>query len=146
MAKVQHKAVVDAPRDIAFGYVNEYPNVPRFMFGISRFDPMTQHTEGLGSRFSAEMVIGPKSLKAVVETTVWVENERIHLDAVDGFAASTRWCFADVDGGTEIDVEFDYKLPGGLAGRALGVLLEPFVGQAIRHTEHNLSTQIRALT
>ncbi|GAB89487.1 hypothetical protein [Gordonia rhizosphera] len=62
-----------------------------------------------------------------------------------GVTAATIWRFADAEGGTEVDVEFEYRLPGGLAGRALGTLLEPFIGQAIRHTESKLAEQVGRL-
>lgn len=145
MAKVSHKSIVEAPRDVVFAYVNGYENVPKFMFGITRFDPLTEHTVGLGTRFAAAMNVGPKTLKSTVETMEWIENELIRLEAVEGFEANTTWRFADGDGGTEVHVEFDYRLPGGLAGRALGTVLEPFMGQAIKHTDANLSAQVKEL-
>ncbi|MFW0795737.1 SRPBCC family protein [Gordonia sp. CPCC 205515] len=144
MTSIHRTSVVAAPRDAAFAYVNEHGNVPKFFFGISKFEPVTEKTEGLGSRFAVEMTIGPKAIKATVETTKWVANELIEITAIDGFRADTTWTFSDVDGGTEIDVTFDYHLPGGLAGRALGLVIEPVVGQAVRHTESSLTEQIVA--
>ncbi len=145
MATIRHRSVVGAAPDLVFEYVNDYQRVPDFMFGITRFDPTGEQTVGLGSTFAAHMTVGPKTLKATVETTEWVENELIRLVAVDGFTAATIWRFAEAEGGTEVDVEFEYRLPGGLAGRALGTLLEPFIGQAIRHTESNLAQQVERL-
>ena len=39
-------------------------------------------------------------------------------------------------------VDFRYDLPGGLAGKALGKIIEPFVAQAIRHTDATLRRQV----
>lgn len=141
MPDIHHKSVVEAPREQVFAYVNGYENVPNYMFGITKFDPITELTSGKGATFAVSMAVGPKTLKSTVKTTDWVENELIELKAVEGFAANTTWRFADVEGGTEVDVEFDYTLPGGLAGRALGAIIGPFMAQAIRQTELNLREQ-----
>ncbi|WP_431815892.1 SRPBCC family protein [Gordonia jacobaea] len=142
MPGVSHSAVIDVPRQRVFDYVNDYNNVPGYMFGITRFDPTTDHTSGLGATFNAEMSVGPKVFKSTVETKEWVDGELIALVSVDGFPANTTWRFADADGGTKVEVEFQYKLPGGLSGRALGAILEPFVGQAIKQTDNNLRSQL----
>ncbi|AZG45303.1 SRPBCC family protein [Gordonia insulae] len=142
MATIRHQSVVDVPRDRVFAYVNDYQNVPNFMYGVTRFDPTSETTEGVGSTFAVAMNAGPKTLKSTVQTVEWVENEVIRLESIEGFSANTTWRFADADGGTEVAVEFGYTLPGGLAGRALGSILEPFMGQAIKQTEANLSQQV----
>lgn len=46
---------------------------------------------------------------------------------------------------TRLDVDFGYRLPGGIAGRTLGMLIEPIVGTAIRQTEHALRTRLGQL-
>ena len=58
-------------------------------------------------------------------------------------AASSRWEFTpDADGASHLAVEFTYDLPGGLAGRALGKIVEPFAVQAVKNTEANLRKQL----
>lgn len=37
-----------------------------------------------------------------------------------------------------LTVDVHYQLPGGLAGRALGAAIEPFVAIAVRHTDAKL--------
>lgn len=145
MLEIRHTAVVDdVPRDRVFDYINGYENVPKFMFGITKFDPITEATSGLGSRFKAALNVGPKTLTSTAETTAWVENELIELTAVEGFSVNTTWRFADHgDGGTSVDVHFAYNLPGGLAGRALKIIIEPFAAQAVKATEANLREQVR---
>ena len=83
MPGVSHTATIDVPRQTVFEYVNTYANVPHYMFGITRFDPVTEHTSGLGATFAAEMNVGPKTLKSTVETQEWVEGELIRLVSVD---------------------------------------------------------------
>lgn len=137
MAEIRHTATMRGSREVAFAYVNDYRNVPEYMFGVSDFRPITEVTSGVGSQFVTTLKVGPKTLESTVECTEWVENEVIKLTSVKGFGASTEWYFADGDepGTVVADVVFDYTLPGGIAGRVLGGLMEPFVAQAVKHTD-----------
>ncbi|MEO9327146.1 SRPBCC family protein [Gordonia aurantiaca] len=143
MGVVRHQVKVDAPRERVFEYVDGYQNVPEYLFGVKRFSPTTDRTKGLGSVFEVAIDVGPKTLKSVVECTQYIENELIELKAVKGFRANTTWRFGDTgDGGTDLQVEFDYTLPGGIAGKLLGGLVEPFAAQAIKHTEATIATKV----
>ena len=135
MGVVRHESVIDGPRERIFDYINAYQNVPEYMFGVKEFTPVGDKTSGLGSVFEVSIDVGPKTLKSTVECVEWVENELIVLKAIEGFKADTTWRFADADGGTRVNVEFGYTLPGGLAGRALGAVIGPFANQAVRYTD-----------
>ncbi|GAC68235.1 SRPBCC family protein [Gordonia soli] len=131
----------------AFDYVTDHRTIPNWFYALREFEPVTDHTRGLGARFDARMVIGPTSVASTVEITEWIEGERIRLTSVDGLSTDSTWTFADTDAdGTELTVQFSYALPGGLAGRALATIIEPVVGQAIRHTDATLRKQLRDLT
>lgn len=146
MGLIRHTAIVTRDREVAFAYVNAHETIPDWMFGVTRFDPLTEQTIGLGATFAATMKIGPKSLNTTLRVTEWVADEVIRLDSIEGLDVMTAWRFSDIiGGGTEADVEFAYNLPGGLAGRALAAIIEPVVGQAIRQTESKLTAQIEAL-
>jgi len=146
MIHVRHKAVAVVPVDLAFAHIDDYRNVPDWMFGISRFDPIGDLDQGLGARYDAAMQIGPKALRSTVEITEWEQDRLITLTSVAGFGNRSSWMFTPVDDDrTELSVDFGYELPGGLAGRAMGKLIEPFVVTAIRQTEASLRRQIEAL-
>ena len=36
-------------------------------------------------------------------------------------------------------VAFDFKLPGGIAGKLLGGLIGPFADQAVKHSEETIA-------
>lgn len=136
MPKVSHESVVDAPREKVFAYVNDYRNTPELMTGMSKFEPTTEQTEGLGSIFDATMKFGPKAIETQLKCTEWVDGEKIVMTSISGFSVQTSWSFADAGADqTKVTIEFDYSLPGGLAGKALGAVLGPGVGQAVKHTD-----------
>ncbi|GAA3957056.1 SRPBCC family protein [Gordonia caeni] len=144
MGEVRHEAVVNAPRERVFEYINDYQNVPEYMFGVHKFTPTTDVTSGLGSIFETVIKIGPKDLKSTVECVEWTENEVIRLESTSGFGANTSWGFADGDepGTTKLSVQFNYVLPGGLTGKVLGGVMGPFVDQAVKHTESKVKAAV----
>ncbi|MFM9376659.1 SRPBCC family protein [Gordonia sp. VNK21] len=144
MSEVRHTATMKGSREAAFAYVNDYRNVPEYMFGVSSFTPTTERTSGLGSTFVTKIKVGPKTLESTVECTEYAENELLKMESVKGFGATSIWRFADGDepGTVAVDVEFDYVLPGGVAGRVLGGLMGPFVAQAIKHTDAVIRSRV----
>lgn len=144
MGHVEHSAIGDAPVDFAFEYVADYQNVPKWMFGVKRFTPLGTQTRGLGAKFDTALNLGPTTLNLHAEVTEWVADRLITLYATKGIEATMRWTFAPIDATTtRIRVVADYKVPGGLAGRALDKIIQAFVGPAIRFTEKHLREQIQ---
>ncbi|EGD56969.1 SRPBCC family protein [Gordonia neofelifaecis] len=140
MGEVRHQAVIRSPRESVFAYVDDYRNVPEYMFGVGRFTPTTEVTQGKDSEFETAIKVGPKELTSTVRCVDWVEGELIRLESVKGFGADTAWSFADGDepGTTVLDVVFGYTLPGGLAGKVLSGLIGPFAEQGVKHTESKI--------
>ncbi len=60
MIHVRHKAVAVVPVDLAFAHIDDYRNVPDWMFGISRFVPIGDLDQGLGATYDATMQLGPR--------------------------------------------------------------------------------------
>ena len=110
MGEVKHRAVVKASREKVFAYIDDYRNVPDYMFGLSRFAPTTDVDHGVGAIFEVVIKVGPKELKSTVKCVEWVENERIRLESISGLGADTEWTFTDGDapGMTVLDAVFGY--------------------------------------
>ena len=142
MPGVRQTVITGAPREHVFAYVDDYRNVPDWMFGVTKFTPITEQTSGLGATYEANMKIGPKNLTSTLKVIEWVENEVVVLSSIAGFDVETGWRFSADGDQTVVDVNFDYNLPGGLAGRALGAIIEPVVGQAVKQTEQALRAAV----
>lgn len=146
MIHVRHSAIATIPLEVAFAYVDDHRTVPEWMFGVSRFEPVGTQVSGLGAVFDATMQIGPKNLGSRLEVVEWERDRVIVLSSVSGFRTSSSWNFTNLgDGRSQLDVDFGYELPGGLAGRAMGLLIEPVVGTAVRQTEQALRTRLGQL-
>lgn len=142
MGQINISATAAVPLSVAFAYVDDYRYVPDWMFGMSKFDPLTEQVSGLGAEYETVVNIGPKALRSKVRVTDWAEDAVIELTSYEGMVNSSRWEFRAVDEEhTKLTVDFRYEFGGGLAGKALAKVIEPLVGEAMRQTEKDLRTK-----
>ncbi|TWS18712.1 SRPBCC family protein [Tsukamurella asaccharolytica] len=145
MTTIHHTASASVPLSTVFAHVADYRTVPKWFFGISRFVPQGEQDYGLGATYDAAVKIGPKEIGSVVRVTEFEEDRLITLTSIAGFTTASRWTFTALDDATtELAVEFTYELPGGLAGRALGMIIEPFAIQAVKASESALRRDLEA--
>lgn len=136
MTDIHHIVVAAAPVEATFDYVDDYRNVPHWLHGITRFDPAGDQDQGLGAIYHADMRIGPKIIGSVVEITAWERNHLLELTSIEGFSTRSRWQFEALgENETRLTIDFRYTVPGGIAGRILGKIIEPFAEQAIHHSD-----------
>ncbi|MFL6088848.1 MAG: SRPBCC family protein [Aeromicrobium sp.] len=137
MATIGAEHRTDAPLEKVFAYVADSANVPQWFYGIQDFEPLTELTRGLGSKYAITLNVG-RPITAKFACTEFIENELIAVETFDGPRASSRWTFRREGTGTHVRGDFDYTMPGGVAGAALGQLVKPFVAVGIRQTTANL--------
>ncbi|WP_067857991.1 SRPBCC family protein [Nocardia shimofusensis] len=143
MTVVKIAGTCAASAESAFAYVDDYRNLPSFLHGVHAFVPVGTQTEGVGTVFDATVKLGPATLHSRVEVVRWEENHALAVESVKGFEIESTFLFLPrgVDR-CEVDAIVDYRVPGGLAGKALGRTIEPFVKIAVKHTTDNLLRQI----
>jgi uncharacterized membrane protein len=133
---------VDAPLDVAFAYVADYKTIPEWMFGVKKFEPVTDKDYGLGSVFDVSLSLGVP-INTRIETVEFEESRVIGMDSVKGFKARSRWYFeADGPDRTKVVANVSYDLPFGPAGRAMGKVMQPFVKQAVGHISQHLKRNL----
>lgn len=139
MIHVRHSAVAAVPVDVAFAYMDNYRNVVNWMYGVSEFYPDGGFDQGLGATFDAAIQIGPSTVRSKLEITEWEKDRVITLSSLGDVANSSTWEFTPIDDTkTELAVDFAYKLPDGLTGKALGLVVGPFIENAVRNSEETL--------
>ena len=146
MPHIHHEGLADAPVETLFAYVDDYRNTTTWLFGLSRFDPTTEVTSGLGSAFDGTFAITPIKLHSSVRIVDWERDRVIALESYKGFRIKSRWEFSSTGAATsKVVVDFDYDLPGGLAGKAMGKAFEPIVALSIRHSDESLRKHVAAV-
>jgi uncharacterized membrane protein len=135
---------VNAPLDVTFAYVADYRTIPEWMFGVKKFEPVTEKDYGLGSVFDVSLLLGVP-INTRIETVEFEEGRVIGMDSVKGFRAKSRWYFeADGPERTKVTAVVSYELPFGPAGRAMGKVMQPFVRQAVNHISHHLKANLES--
>ena len=143
MVDIHHEGFCAAPVDVAFAYVDDYRNATDWMFGLARFEAVGDQVQGKGAVFDATFQIKPVKLHSTIEVDEWEQDGLISFESVKGFRNWSKWRFeADGPSRTKISVVFSYELPGGLAGKALGRVLEPIVMLSLRHSDEALRREI----
>ena len=135
----------EAPIDVAFDYLADYRQVPRWMFGVEDFEVVGDTDHGPGSEFEATLNLGLR-LHTRIRATAWEKNRVIGMDSVKGFKVRSRWYFdEDGPGRTKVTAKVSYELPFGPAGRAMGKVVGPAVQRAVGHSAETLIRNIEAL-
>ena len=135
---------VNAPLGVTFAYVADYRTIPEWMFGVKKFEPVTDHDYGLGSVFDVSLSLGVP-INTRIQTVEFDEDRLIGMESVKGFKARSRWLFeADGPDRTKVTANVSYELPFGPAGRAMGKVMQPFVKQAVNHISHHLKANLES--
>lgn len=143
MGHVEHTAICAAPVDFAFAYTSDYRNVPKWMLGIDKLDPVGDQTRGVGAVFETAVDLGPKGLQLRMEVVDWVDNEAVAFTITKALDADLVWRFESTDDGeTRISAVTTYTIPGRLAGRMLDPIIQAFARAAVRHADKQLRAQI----
>jgi uncharacterized membrane protein len=143
MIEVRNVSLCRAPLSVAFAYLDDYRNVPQWMFGLASFAPDGEQVQGVGATFHGVFQIKPVKLASTVAVTQWELDKLLRLESVSGFRNRSTWQFSAPDAEhTRIDMTFSYDLPGGVAGRVMGRALEPVVALSIRHSDEALRREI----
>ncbi|WP_169811097.1 SRPBCC family protein [Nocardia amamiensis] len=142
---IERRGEIAAPLDFTFGFVADYRNVPRWMFGVSEFQPCGAQTSGAGSIFATSFSNGATSVTVELTAVEWHDGELIALKSKQKPYVSARFAFESASAETTlVRVRIDYPIAPGLTGRLLGRINEMIVAQAIRHVETSLRREVTA--
>jgi len=146
MPHIHHEGLAAAPVEVLFAYVDDYRNTTKWLFGLSKFEPASEVTHGLGAAFDGTFAVKPITLHSSTKIVEWEQDRVLALESYKGFQSTSRWeFFATGPTTSKIVVDFHYELPGGLAGKAMGKAMEPIVALSIRHSDESLRKNVAAM-
>ena len=138
MATMKASTTIDRPLSAVFAYVDDWSNAAAFTQDLLSWEPLSEQTKGVGSRFKARMKVGPTTQETSLEITRWEQDAAIGWEPRGGLNQQGLYLFADHDGATEVTLTVELTLPGGIAGRLLGKTIEPFARLNVAATMSNL--------
>jgi uncharacterized protein YndB with AHSA1/START domain len=111
-SKASVTVTIKAPVTQVFNFVAEPSNTPRFMRGITRYDPVGKKRTGKGAAYSSTAVIAGRDFDVELEVTAWDDDERIVAVSRKGPKTRGTWTFEEFDDGTtDATLVYEYELP-----------------------------------
>jgi uncharacterized membrane protein len=103
---------IKAPATAVFDFVAEPSNTPRFMNGITRYDPVGAKRKGKGAVFASTAVVAGKDFDVELEVTAWKDGEMMVATSRKGPKTRGTWHFQEFDDGTtDATLLYEYELP-----------------------------------
>jgi uncharacterized membrane protein len=142
--RLNESTPVAAPAETVWRYLADPENYLRFMSGITHWEVVGDHANGLGARYRILVRVGAAEVGGLVEMVEWHEPFDIAWHSVTGVDHRGRWRIREQrPGRCRVEYRFAYGVVGG--GPA-GVLTElaaaPTVRGQMRRTLRQLKRQV----
>jgi uncharacterized protein YndB with AHSA1/START domain len=112
VAEATVTVTIKASGQRVFDFVAEPSNTPRFMNGITRYDPIGAKSRGKGARFDSRAVVAGKNFDVELEVTAWKDGEMMVATSRKGPKTRGSWSFEEFDDGTtDATLLYEYELP-----------------------------------
>ena len=134
-------SAVPFARERVFAYVSDTGQVPDSMFGLNKFDPLTEQTlPGVGSTFDASVKLGPKTLHTKIKCRMGGRTSRSR-SGLSTVSVSMSWRFRGRPmPAPNFSVVFDYQ---HRAGPGPGTPVRSSTRHLRRHQTHTEAELLR---
>lgn len=147
MGHVREKMYIEAPVDVCWDLGADASRVPEWQEGVLEVKDITGKLDQVGAGYSTVLRIMGRRLEGRFEVSKVDKPRLVELSGTapgGGRAKSTVW-LEPAGGGTDLTVEIDYELPGGLIGDVADkVFMERAVERQIRHSNENFKALCEA--
>jgi len=133
-----------APPELVWEFVTDPTRYLHFMAGMTRYEAMTEQTEGVGARFRTLMRVGSAEVGGTIEIVESDEPWDIAWNSVTGVDQRGRWRLRERPGGrTRVEFRFQYGVAGaGLLGWLAEQVAAPTVRRHLQRSVHQLKRQV----
>ncbi|MDQ3644161.1 MAG: AMP-binding protein, partial [Actinomycetota bacterium] len=143
--RLEEQIEVQAPREEVWELIGDPAGWPRFMPGITRFDPEGGPGPDLcvGSRFSMRMHVGSADVGGLIEVVECDRPGDLAWTSITGIDQRGRWRLRETSGGaTRVILRLSYGAPGGLLGLLTDRLSAGEVRGNLRASLENLKARV----
>ena len=120
--------VVACTPERAFDYFADHRHVAKVLEGVSRWEPIGKQTEGVGARYTVEMVALGFPLTSVLRLNRWRRPHEIGWVSESGLIKQEGgFTFTEVPKGVRIVLSIAYVPPASFLGAAVARRLDGFV-------------------
>jgi uncharacterized membrane protein len=147
MGHVKRSITVEAPVELCWAIGTDPARWREYLEGATEIKDVTGTPDQVGASFTAPYRIAGRELEVHWTVTRVDKPRSIELTGTTdrGGHALTTTRMEPLAGGTQVEVELDYELPGGFAGGVADRLfIERAMDRQIRHSNENFKALVEA--
>ena len=117
MTTIEEKGIIKASREKVWSFMIEHENFPKYILDYIEGQIISENRTGLDSEFEWFTKFWGRTFRSVEKATEWNENHKVsyHGDLA-GAEFWSQMLFNDMDGGTELTIIIEYKMPYSIIG------------------------------
>jgi uncharacterized membrane protein len=142
--RINESVVVSAPPHTVFDYLADPENYLRFMSGVTRWEVLSEKSNGLGARYRVLIRVGAAEIGGLIEMVEWDEPYDIAWHSVTGVDQRGRWRIREEDSRhSKVEFRFAYGvIGGGPAALLTEFAAAPRMRRHMRRTLQQLKRQV----
>ena len=145
LVEFKSRVEVNTTPQRAFDYFADYRHVAAVLEGISRWQPLSEKTKGVGARYAVEMLAFGFPLRNVLRLNRWRRPEEIGWVSESGLIKQEGgFTFTAIPNGVRIELRIAYEPPGSIVGAAVAKRVDGAVrrrlGRALKRIRERLET------
>lgn len=122
-----------ASPEAAFDWIADYHHVRSVLEGVTRWEPVTARTSGVGARFDVEMRTLGVPLTSELEIVEWTRPHRLAWSSRGGLIKQEgAWTIVKRLGGIEVSLAIEYVPPAAAIGNLLAGPVEGLARQRLQ--------------
>jgi uncharacterized membrane protein len=133
--RVEAQTEVNAPPSAIWPMIVDPEQLPRFMAGLTRWEPAGPSPFRLGARYRVHMLVGSAHVGGLVEVVEFDSQRDIAWTNITGIDHRGRWRLRERRPGcTDVTLRISYSAPGGLLAVLADRLAAPMVRRNLRRS------------
>lgn len=136
-------AIPGCTAEAVFDWIADYRNVPKVLEGVSRWEPLTRRTTGVGARFSAEMRTLGVGLSSDMELVSWDRPHLIGWRSEGGLVEQEgRWEITQDRDDVDVVLVIEYVPPAAAVGNLLARPVEALAQRRLQAALDRLGDEV----
>jgi len=133
LVEFKSRVEVNTTPQRAFDYFADYRHVAAVLEGISRWQPLSEKTKGVGARYAVEMLAFGFPLRNVLRLNRWRRPEEIGWVSESGLIKQEGgFTFSEIPAGVRIELRIAYEPPGSIVGAAVAQRVDGTVRRRLK--------------
>ena len=133
LVEFKSRVEVNTTPQRAFDYFADYRHVAAVLEGISRWQPLSEKTKGVGARYAVEMLAFGFPLRNVLRLNRWRRPEEIGWVSESGLIKQEGgFTFSEIPAGVRIELRIAYEPPGAIVGAAVAQRVDGTVRRRLK--------------